>query len=202
MDNNKSFKAYEYKKITVKGDSAALYADCLQNFGWTPVEDRAHGYSVAQMGFSAMSLGTSIAGAVSSSSDSIDDMDMVTLKFRRDSRIANKRELDRLERQCMEELQAISKVETGNNAKTMGISLGSGILGAAATAGAVLSFRAGAILPGVLFLIPAIAGWALGFFFHVRLRKTSEEKSAAKIDQHFDEIYATCETAHSLLIQG
>lgn len=200
---NSEFRAYEYKKISVKSDSIALYADCLENFGWMPTHETINGYGASQIGYGAANLGVSIANyAIGGTTGMADGADMVTLKFKRNSRIANKQELNRLERQCLEELSAIDKAQKKDAAKTMGLSLGSGIVGAACLTGAILSFRAGAVLPGILFLVPAVAGWALGFFVNLRLRKKTTEQSSSQIDKHYEEAYAACEAAHRLLAQG
>lgn len=43
MSNKENFVAYEYKNLSVKRDSAAMYIDCMNNFGWMLVEEDMYG---------------------------------------------------------------------------------------------------------------------------------------------------------------
>ena len=202
MNSKENFIAYEYKSITVKQDSAALYADCLANFGWTQIDERGNGYGMAS---GLMNIGPNILGMTGTAvpmqtpPDKIDGLDMVTLKFKRNSRLTNKREIDKLERECEEALAAIKKLERNNDAHTMGASLGTGIAGTAFLALAVYFFSSASIVLGVLFTIIGIAGWGIGFLAHRKVGTKKTAQAEPMIQQHFDVVYNTCEQAHAML---
>lgn len=165
---------YEYKEITVPRKMESVYVDGYANFGW-----EFNGTDYAPQG----------------------EIDIV-LKFKRDRQQRNKTELNRLERQFENGLYEVGKLGRKTSAVVMGVSLGAGIVGTAFLVGAVFSFIADKIALGVILLIPAIAGWALGYFSSVRLKVKQSAQTAPQIDQHYDEVYAVCQKAYDLLAQG
>lgn len=200
MNNNENFVAYEYKDITVRRDSAALYKDCLENFGWIPVEKHHAGYGSNVLHFSPANIAQhATAFANMTSGDSVDAVDMVTLKFKRDRRLNNKRELEKLERQWEEALAAIHKLEKRNQAQTMGISLGTGIIGTGFLALAVYNFIMANVVLGVVFAIIGMIGWGIGFFANRNLAKRKAAQSEAAVQAQLDLAYSACEQAHALL---
>lgn len=118
MNTTDKFVAYEYKNLTVKRESQALYVDCLRNFGWTLIEQQSH--SILPDGVLSINPAQVITAVnVPTAPEKVDGPDMVTLKFKRDSRLDNKHEIDKLERKCEEALAAIGKLEKQSSAKTM-----------------------------------------------------------------------------------
>ena len=185
MSNN-NFVAYEYKDITVKRGSVEMYMDCLNNFGWTLVDD---GYLSLQDILAPLHAATGTSGT----------LDMVDLKFKRHRKIENKQELNKLERTCEEALASISKMERKNNAFTMGISLGMGIVGTVALGFAAHSFIASSIVAGVALTVLGLGGWAIGFFSNRKLAKKKATETDSLIQQQLDNAYEACEQAHTLL---
>lgn len=164
---------YEYKEVPVPREMEEVYIDGYVNFGW-----EFRGTDHAPQGEIA-----------------------VILKFKRDRQMKNRTELNRLERQFESGLHEIERLQRKDSASVMSAALGAGIAGTAFLVGAVFSFIAGSILLGIILLIPAIAGWALGYFSSVRLKAKKDEQTTPQIDQRYDEIYAVCEKAHNLLAQ-
>jgi len=199
MKNNNGFVAYEYKNITVKRDTATVYIDCLENFGWEPVEDDGYELQALISKLNPVHLGTNIAHAAQSFGETGDVSETVTLKFKRDRRIANKQEIDKLERKCEDALAAIGGMERKNNAYTMGISLGSGIVGTAILALSVYSFMSSNVVIGVLTAILGVAGWGVGFFANLKLGKKKSAQTEPMIQAQLDVAYSACEQAHTLL---
>lgn len=185
---NKSFVAYEYKDILVKRDAATLYEDCLAHFGWMLVGEGDYG--VTQLGKNIASVTTTIAGQ--------DDSMPVTLKFKRDRSIKNKLEVNRLERQCIAALANIGKTERKSNAYTMGISLGTGIIGTVLLGFAVYGFRSANTALGVIMLILGIIGWGIGFFANLKVGKKKATQTEPMIQEQMDIAYEACEKAHAL----
>lgn len=203
QNGNNGFVACEYKEVTAKRDQVHLYTDCYSNFGWTLVDQRQHSYSPVSTS-SIASIGTSIASTVAPNvtvdvADHIDDTDIVILKFKRDSRMPNKREINKLESQCESTLSEINKIETKKSAKTMGVSMGIGIVGAGFMVLAGFGFFNANILFGVIFAIVGLVFWGAGFLASRKLGKSQQEKTAPTISDKFEAVYGYCEQAHALL---
>jgi len=162
---------YEYKEVTVPRSMESAYADGYANFGWE----------------------------FNGTDDALQGETAIILKFKRDRRIKNKAELNRLEREFESGLHEVVKLERKSTAVVMGSALGLGILGAGFLVGAVFSFIASNILLGIILLIPAIVGWVLGYFTSVRLQKKKSQQVAPQIDSHYDSVYQVCEKANNLI---
>ena len=200
MKNNNSFVAYEYKNVTVKGDTATIYTDCLESFGWELLENGGYDAQALLSNLNPVNLGSNIASAAHSFGETGNISEPVTLRFRRDRRIANKNEIDKLERKCEEALAAINGMERKSNAQTMGISLGAGIVGTAILALAVNSFRSSNIVAGTLLTIIGVAGWGIGFLVNRRMGRKKSAQTEPMIQAQLDVAYSACEQAHALLV--
>lgn len=200
MTNKDNFVAYEYKNIIVKCDFAALYTDCLSNFGWILIDEREYGYRPESTNGSLMNKSVHPhVYSVQTPPDKVDGPDMVTLKFKRDRHISNKLEINRLERKCEEALSAIGGLERRNGAYTMGASLGAGIIGAAFLGLGIYSFISSKIVVGVLLTVVGIAGWGIGFFAHSKVGQKKSAQTEPAIQEQLDIAYSACEQAHALL---
>ena len=186
---NKRFVAYEYKDITVKRDAVTLYEDCLAHFGWVLVGEGDHGWE--QLGRNIASVATTVAGQ--------DDSMTTTLKFKRDRDIKNKTEVNRLERQCVAALANIGKTERSSNAYTMGISLGTGIVGTVLLGFAHYGYRNANTALCVTMAILGIIGWGIGFFANMKVGKKKATQTEPMIQEQMDIAYEACEKAHALL---
>jgi len=199
MSNKENFVGYEYKTVNATSDSAGMYIDCMENFGWSLVEN--DGYDVQDLlsNLNPVNLGRNIASAAQTFGETADAAPAMTLKFKRDRRIENKQQLDKLEREYEAALSAISKVERKNSAQTMGVSLGTGIIGAVFVGLAVYNFISSNVVLGVVFAVIGAIGWTIGFFSN---RKVGNKKSAQTepyIQEQMNIVYDVCEKAHALL---
>jgi len=185
MSNN-NFVSYEYKEITVKRASVEMYVDCLDNFGWTLVDD---GYLSLQDILAPLHAAAGTSGT----------LDMVELKFKRHRKIENKQELNKLEHRCEEALAAIGKIERKSHAYTMGTSLGVGIVGTAILAFAVYGFIASNVVLGVILSILGVAAWGIGFLAYRKMSNKEKTQNEPLIQQQMDTAYDVCEQAHALL---
>ena len=187
--NNNSFVAYEYKSITVKRDAVTFCTDCLSNFGWVQVEEHEQGFQPT----------ATIAVPYAPVPDLTDENDRVSLKFKRNRRIGSEPELNKLESQCEEALASIRKLERRSHAYTMGISLGTGLIGTALLGIAVYGFISSNIVLGVIFSALGIAGWGVGFFSNLKARRKKAIKTEPLIQEQLDIAYSACEQAHAFL---
>lgn len=167
------FIGYEYKNITVGREMESLYADGYTNFGWT-LED--------------VDISSNIRGSHTAN-----------LKFKRDRKICNKAELTRLQRQfdaCIQEIQTLerSKISSASIA-----AFTVGLIGTVFMAGSVFAYIGGMQVLSIVLAVPGFLGWIIPYFAY---RKIQENKTASLthlIEQKYDEIYAVCEKANSLL---
>lgn len=199
MKNKENFVAYEYKNLSVKRDSVSMYIDCMSNFGWMLVEEDMRGIPSTLSNLNPVNLGVNIANAAQTFAETTDGTEMVTLKFKRNRRIENKHELNRLERQCEEALSAINRLERNNNAQSMGVSLGTGIIGAAFIGLAVYNFIFSNIVLGVVFAVVGAIGGAIGFFSNRKIGQKKAAKTEPQIQTHLDAAHSACEQAHALI---
>jgi len=199
MSNKENFVAYEYKSVTIKRNSAGMYIDCMENFGWTLAENDGYDFQPLLTNLNPVNLGKNIATAAQSYGETADSSETLTLKFKRDRRIENKQQLDKLEREYEEALSAIHKVERKNVAQTMGISLGTGIIGTLFIGLAVYNFVFSNIILGVLFAAVGAIGWAIGFFSNMKIGKKKSTQTEPYVQEQLNIVYSTCEKAHALL---
>ena len=199
MNNKKNFVVYEYKNVNVKRDSAGMHIDCMENFGWSLIEDDGYDFQALLSNLNPVNLGRNIADAAQCFGETADASPTITLKFKRDRRIENKQQLDKLEKEYEEALSAINKIERKNSAQTMGVSLGTGIIGAVFVGLSVYSFISSNIVLGTLFAVVGAAGWAIGFFSNQKVGKKKSVQSGPQVQEQLGIAYNACEQAHALL---
>ena len=188
MTNENGFIGYEYKNITVKRDAVSIYADCLKNFGWDLIEEHDfHNYPV-----------NSDIANVHQHTATTDGLEMVSLKFKRDRNISKKIEINRLERTCEEALSAIDKLEEKSKAYSMGIALGSGIIGTGFLCLAIYNFMSANPGLGLGLALIGAAGWAVGLFAHRKVSKKESTKTEPMIEEQINIAYGACAQALAL----
>jgi len=199
MSNKENFVAYEYKTINATRKSAGMYIDCMENFGWTLAENDGYDIQSLLTNLNPANLGKNLANAAQSFGETADATPAITLKFKRDRRIENKQELEKLERGYEAALSAINRAERKNAAQTMGISLGTGIIGTVFISLAAYNFVFSNTVLGVLFAAVGAIGWAIGFFSNLKIGKKKYNQTEPYIQEQLDIVYNTCEKAHALL---
>lgn len=169
--NENSFVGYEYQDVSVKRSMASVYADGYENFGW-------------QMEGTAEQVGK---------------IDSVTMKFKRDRKIRNKAELTRLQHNFDACVSEILSLESSKYIKASVAAYVVGIVGTAFMAGSVFAITAGMLIPCIILAIPAFIGWVLPYFIYRGIVKKRTAQVVPLTDQKYDELYAVCEKANSLL---
>jgi len=199
MSNKESFVGYEYKTVNATRDSAGMYIDCMENFGWSLVENDGYNVQDSLSSLNPVNFGRNIASAAQTFGETADAAPAMTLKFKRDRRIENKQQLEKLEREYEDALSAIQKAERKNIAQTMGISLGTGIIGTAFIGLAVYNFVFSNTVLGVVFAAIGAVGWAIGFFSNMKIGKKKSTQTEPYVQEQLNIVYSTCEKAHALL---
>ena len=168
-----SFVGYEYLEISVKRSVVSVYADGYENFGW---ELEGTEEQPGKLAF-----------------------DAITMKFKRDRKIRNKVKLTRLQHNFDACVSGILSLEASKRIKASVVAYIVGIIGTAFMAGSVFSVTAGKIVPCIILAIPALIGWLLPYFIYINVEKKKTVQVTPLIDQKYNELYAVCEKAHSLL---
>lgn len=169
--NGAGFVGYEYKDVTVKRESANLYADSYPNFGWT----------------------------LEGTATPIGNVGSVTMKFKRDRKIRNKAELTRLQRQFEAQVSEIEAMEFSKALGASTAAYVIGVVGTALMAGSVFAYLGGMLPLCIILAIPAFIGWIIPYFCYSNIRKKKTERVAPIIDSKYDDIYEACEKANALL---
>ena len=167
------FVGYEYLELSVKRSMVSVYADGYANFGWEP--EGTEEQPGRQM------------------------MDTVHMKFKRDRKICNKMELTRLQHSFDACAAEILSLESSKRLRASVTAYAVGIVGTAFMAESVFAVTAGKIVSSIILAIPAFIGWVLPYFLYKHIEKEKIAELTPMIDQKYDELYAVCEKAHSLL---
>ena len=200
MSNKESYVGYEYKTVNATHDSAEMHIDCMKNFGWSLVEDEGYDIQNLLSNLNPANLGRNIASTAQTFGETADAAPAVVLKFKRDRRIENKPQLNKLEREYEAALSAINKAERKNSAQTMGVSLGTGLIGAVFVGLSAYNFASSNIALGVIFAVIGAIGWAIGFFSYKKVGNKKSTQSEPYIQEQMDIVFNTCEKAHALLV--
>lgn len=173
-ENGKSpFTGYEYKKIIVDKEQAAMYVDCYKNFGWF-----TDGAQTGERGHA-----------------------QIAIQMKRDRKLVNRMELTRLQRHfeaCAEEIETLEKSKT---AVASMWALAVGVLGTAFIAGSTfaVTHEPPVIWLCIVLAIPGAAGWALPYFLYRSMYQKQTKKVQHLIEAKQEELYDICEKGHSLL---
>lgn len=165
------FIAYEYITLSVDNDMKSVYSDCYQNFGWS-IE-----------GFGSSAIGS----------------DTITIKLKRDRRVQNKSDLNKLQKECEHALETIYHLEKTKSTKPMISALATGLIGTVFMAGATFCYLGGFIIWCAILAIPGFIGWALPYFIYQIIKKAQTNKVNPKIDEEYERVYRTCEEASEMI---
>lgn len=161
---------YEYKTVTIKNDMVPLYNDGYKSFGWE--KEGVH--------------------------NSLGDFETVTIRFKRNRRIANRTKLNELQNQfdaCAEEIERLEKSKNTVPAVT---ALIIGLAGTLLMGGAFYLAVSGKVALGAVMAIPGAVLWGAPYGVYRKQSKHKASKVTPKIDQKYDELYDICEQARVL----
>ena len=200
MSKKEHFMAYEYKNVTVKRNFAEMYIDCMENFGWTLIENGGYHAQALLSNLNPANLGRNIANTAQSSGKTAGTSAVITLKFKRDREILNKAELTRLQRHFDSGISEIARMEQSNISHASIVAFTIGIIGTAFMAGSVFSYLAGSLILCIVLAVPAFLGWFIPYFAYRSIFLKKNVKIEPLINSKYDEIYDVCEKAHRLLV--
>ena len=165
------FIGYEYKDILVRRDLEALYADNYPAFGWK----------------------------LEGTAPSLHSVGSVHLKFKRDRRIKNKNELNKLQRQFDSCMAEVGRLAASKNTMPSIWAYTIGLIGTGFVAGSVFAVTAGNVALCVALGIPGFPGWGLAYLMYRRLSAQREQQATPLIDHQYNLLYDVCEQAGALL---
>lgn len=168
-----AFAGYEYREIAVKGGMASVYADGYQNLGWK----------------------------LEGSRFSIKKPDSIIMKFKRDRKIRNKPELNRLQQRFDALASEIVLLEASKRTEASIVAYIVGIIGTAFMACSVFAITSELLITCIILAVPAFIGWLLPYFLYRYLEKRRTSEVNPLIDSKYDELYTVCEKADGLLDQ-
>lgn len=168
---------YEYKSVNVQKNLEQTYIDCYKNFGWIHINNEKRNYYI----------------------NDIDDFNIVEIKFKRDRKIKNKEQLNKLQKDCENAFIAINKLERMPQAIATARALSIGFIAlifiALSVFLAIKNIWWGTILSGIIGLV----GCSLSYPTYQKTITEKEEKNKAKIDEQYDKIYNSYEQARKIL---
>lgn len=127
-------------------------------------------------------------------------IDGVSLKFKRNRDIANRQELDALQRKF--EL-TVDNVKEYDKSKTTAANLSAlavAIVGTGFMAGSVFCITAATplIAPCIILGILGAVGWILPYFLYSLIKRRKTNRVMPKIEQSYDKIYQICRDAKGI----
>ena len=188
------FVAWEYTDIDVKRSSATLYKDCYQNFGWIFIE-QCELYQSPEIPHHNVVTGNHTQAAVV-----VNEQEMVKLKFRRNSRLENKSQVEQLQHRCENALTSINSLENKKSAYFMGPIMGFGGVGAAFLGFSIFNFAHANIPLGAVSAVISLASWIAAYCFFAKISPKKKEHINPQIKEQFEIVYQTCEQASGLLV--
>ena len=167
---NIGFIGYEYVEISAKREIESFYLDYYPSFGWQ---------------FENRTL-------------SIKGLNYIQLKFKRNRKINNKIELNKLQKQFEKVLEEIKKLEFSKILKASTIAYIVGVIGTAFMAGSVFSIVAENVLLCAILGVIAFVGWSIPYLFYKNISEKMTEQVEPLIEEKYDKINDICEKALKL----
>ena len=171
------FMTYDYKEVEAERNMIPFLRDGYENFGWETEEK------------------------VSETKIHPNQNHKSILQMRRNRKIMNKTELQRLQSHfeaCVKDVKALEKLK---ESKATMISLVVGIVGTAFMAGFVFAITAEEPLVTlcIILAVPGFIGWIVPYFLYKRIREKQTQIINPLIEKKYDEIYEICEKGNKLL---
>ena len=118
MNSNKDI-TYEYKTVVVKCSLVALYTNSFQDFGWKLVKKQPSKH-VSQVSVNPYYVDTTPAEiGMQTTCEKAQAVEMMILRFCRERKFDNNKEIEILEIQCENALSGIERLEKKSNVHTL-----------------------------------------------------------------------------------
>lgn len=169
MTNNQDFIAYEYLQQTVPVAFEAAFTDGYENFGW-------------QLDKRSVVL----------------NQKSVHLQFKRDRRIDNKVELNRLQRQFDEQMAEVVQLNRQQVAIPTVIAITVGLLGTVFMGVSVFAYLAAFLVLSIVVAVPGFLLWGASYFVYRWYQRRITTRMQPSIEERLDQTAATCQSAFTL----
>lgn len=169
--------AYDYKEIEAERNMIPFLRNGYENFGWETEEKLLESKSNPNQNHRSV------------------------LQMRRNRKIMNKPELQRLQSHFEACVRDVKALEKSKESKATMISLIVGVLGTAFMAGSVFAITAEnpLVVLSIILAIPGFIGWILPYFLYKRIREKQIQIINPLIEEKYDEIYEICKKGNKLL---
>lgn len=191
MSEQKNFTGYEYKQVTVDKGLESLWKDSMENFGWHVETSEAK--TVKHLPFALWIMAAPLSllpwrPFQKQLSDHASDS-KVEITFKRDRKIAQKQELNRLEEQYAHCARAIESLESSKGMTASVASVLVGIVGTACLAVATFAWLAGMTPAFLIAAVPGFLGWIIPYFLYRSMKASKERDNAPKVEAQHESIY-------------
>lgn len=202
MENAKQYIGYDYKEMTVSKKFEPVWKDSYINFGWEieksqpAIEKHAWGPIRVMAAPLAILHGEMFKNMVE---DHV-STNKVELKMKRDRKIQNRNELNRLQVSLDTTLNEMEHLEA---TKTYGASVVAciiGLIGTVCMAFSMFSYLASNMAGCVGFAIVAFVGWIMSYVSYILLKKKREAVVDKETEVKYDTINNICMQAHELVV--
>ena len=202
MEIAKQYIGYDYKEVTVSKKLESAWKDSYFNFGWElemiqPAVEKGIWeplrIMIAPLALLPGQLFKSMVLEHVSTTKA-------ELKMKRNRKIPNKNELNRLQVSLE---AALNEMENLEKSKTHGASVAAYIIGLLSTvcmALSMFSYLASSIAGCIGFAVPAFIGWMFSYVAYILIRNRREKIVDKEIETKFDTVNEICMLAHELSI--
>lgn len=202
MENTKQYIGYDYKEVTVSKKLESAWKDSYTNFGWElevcqpAVEKGVWKPLRIMIAPLAVLPGQFFKNMVRDHVSAT----KAELKLKRDRKIQNKNELNRLQVSLEATLNEMEHLE---ESKTMGASVAAYIIGLSGTVCMALSmfcYLAPNMAGCIGFAVPAFIGWMFSYVAYILIKNRTEKIVDKEIEIKYDAVNEICMQAHKLAI--
>lgn len=187
MKNNeiKDFVAYEYLALDVKAELEPLYIDCYESLGWIFINNTAlvdkGDYYINHYDYNEKRL--------------------VNIRFKRDRRINNKKQLVVLQKKLDNALKQVEKLESIPNSMGVIWAMVIGVLGIIFLWFSFMVIRGDnpIYILGIVCGIMGTVGIILPYFVYNKVKNKHLQENTILIEEQYNTIYDCCEQARKLV---
>lgn len=204
MNELKNYTGYEYKRITMDTSMESLWRDSMANFGWEVEKREAKIVKHLPLALWIMVAPLSLfpwRPFKKQLSNHASDTE-VELTFKRNRKIAHKKELNQLEARFEHCARSIESMETTKEMTAIVLASAVGLLGTGCMAVSTFSYLAGMMPAFVIAAVLGFLGWIIPFFLYRHMKSAKEQDIMPKIEEQHESIYGICKSGSELLHAG
>ncbi|MCO7127511.1 hypothetical protein NIE88_17275 [Sporolactobacillus shoreicorticis] len=202
QNKEKTFVAYEYKRVTVHCYLEGMLKDSYHHFGWKLEKSEPavvkHVWVPLCVVLAPLALipGSPVGKMIVDHGSET----KITLTFKRDKLICNKTKLNRLQSRFEASVKMISSLDKSKRTTAAALSCVVGLIGTVFIGISIFGYLAGMLPLSIVMAVPGFAGWILPYFIYQAAKNLKTSKVAPQIDKLYDIIYDLCAKADTFLI--